>query len=181
MWRPRRTEPVVDWRRRIAASSAIHETSHAVLAASHPSRLKQNATGALMWLHPSTPDAGWASASGRKWRSRMEDAYRPQRAPSRSIPLPLPSRRRLAARDLHVARAPSRSRAPARGLAALALGGPGSCLSRSLAIAARAPGSEVVIGVTRKESGLEAHARVEIDRRPLSRTDPQGDEIARLH
>ena len=45
--------------------------------------------------------------------------------------------------------------------AALALGGPGSCLSRSLAIAARAPGSEVVIGVTRKESGLEAHAWVE--------------------
>jgi hypothetical protein len=65
--------------------------------------------------------------------------------------------------------------------AALALRGPGSCLSRSLAIAARAPRSEVVIGVAPKGSGLDAHAWIEIDRKPLSPTDPLGEEIARLH
>ena len=34
------------------------------MAALHPSRLERKATGALIWLHPSTPDMPWASASG---------------------------------------------------------------------------------------------------------------------
>ncbi len=55
----------------------------------------------------------------------------------------------------------------------------GTCLSRSLTIAARAPGSEVVIGVGRP-SALNAHAWVELDGKPLRATDPSGAEIARL-
>ena len=55
----------------------------------------------------------------------------------------------------------------------------GTCLSRALTIAARAPGSDVVIGVGRP-SELNAHAWVEIDGVPLAPTDPSGSEIARL-
>ena len=55
----------------------------------------------------------------------------------------------------------------------------GTCLSRALAVSARAPGSEVVIGV--KEPGaFEAHAWVELDGRPLRADDPRGQEITRL-
>ncbi len=57
----------------------------------------------------------------------------------------------------------------------------GSCLSRSLAIAARAPSSQVVIGVNlRATAALEAHAWLEIDGKPVDPDDPQGREIARL-
>ena len=55
----------------------------------------------------------------------------------------------------------------------------GTCLSRALTISARAPRSEVVIGVG-KPSALNAHAWVEIDGVPLRPTDPSGSEIVRL-
>jgi hypothetical protein len=55
----------------------------------------------------------------------------------------------------------------------------GTCLSRALTISARAPGSEVVIGVGRP-SELNAHAWVELDGVPLRPSDPRGAEIARL-
>ncbi len=55
----------------------------------------------------------------------------------------------------------------------------GTCLSRSLTIAARTPGSEVVIGVQRPGT-FSAHAWVEIDGKPLRDNDPSGAEIARL-
>ena len=55
----------------------------------------------------------------------------------------------------------------------------GSCLSRALTVAARAPGSDVIIGV--KEPGaFEAHAWVELEGQPLRPDDPRGEEIARL-
>jgi hypothetical protein len=74
----------------------------------------------------------------------------------------LPQRRSLAA----VRRAASRLRS-------------GTCLSRALTVSARAPGSEVVIGVGRP-SELNAHAWVELEGRPLRPDDPSGAEIARL-
>ena len=55
----------------------------------------------------------------------------------------------------------------------------GTCLSRALTISARAPGSEVVIGVGRP-SAFNAHAWVEIDGVPVRPTDPSGAELARL-
>lgn len=57
----------------------------------------------------------------------------------------------------------------------------GSCLSRALAIAARSPSADVVIGVQPEGgTGLYAHAWVEVDGRPLHPSDPGGREIARL-
>jgi hypothetical protein len=57
----------------------------------------------------------------------------------------------------------------------------GSCLSRSLAIAARAPSADVVIGVRPEgPAGLFAHAWLEVDGIPLRESDPAGREIARL-
>jgi hypothetical protein len=57
----------------------------------------------------------------------------------------------------------------------------GSCLSRALAIAARSPSADVVIGVRPEGgTGLYAHAWVEVDGKPLHPSDPGGSEIARL-
>ncbi len=57
----------------------------------------------------------------------------------------------------------------------------GTCLSRSLAMAARTPGADIVIGVTRGDGGaLVAHAWLEVDGAPLDPSDPVGREIARL-
>lgn len=55
----------------------------------------------------------------------------------------------------------------------------GTCLSRALAIAARAPDSEVVIGV-HPPGAFEAHAWVELSGAPLLSSDPRGAEIVRL-
>jgi hypothetical protein len=60
------------------------------------------------------------------------------------------------------------------------LRGPGSCLSRALAIAARSEASEVVIGVEWIDEKFHAHAWLEIDGAPLDPADPRGREIARL-
>lgn len=55
----------------------------------------------------------------------------------------------------------------------------GTCLSRSLTIAACLPGAEVVIGVDPKTAPL-AHAWVELDGVPLASEAPRGDVITRL-
>ncbi len=57
----------------------------------------------------------------------------------------------------------------------------GTCLSRSLAIAARLPDAQVVIGV-RKESGgaVRAHAWIELRGKPLVDGEVVGEELARL-
>jgi hypothetical protein len=57
----------------------------------------------------------------------------------------------------------------------------GTCLSRALAIAARLPNSEVVIGV--REGAvreIDAHAWVESNREPIDPSQVAGEEIARL-
>jgi hypothetical protein len=55
----------------------------------------------------------------------------------------------------------------------------GTCLTRSLAIAARLPGSEVVVGVSRAQgSPLRAHAWVEAQ--GLCIGEPEPTELARL-
>jgi Transglutaminase-like superfamily len=55
----------------------------------------------------------------------------------------------------------------------------GTCLSRSLAIAARLPNAEVVIGV-RRDSDVRAHAWVELAGKPLVESEVIGVELARL-
>ncbi len=61
------------------------------------------------------------------------------------------------------------------------LEGRGSCLARSIAIAARAPAAEVAIGVDPgRPEGFAAHASIEIDGKPLDSADPMGQVIARL-
>ena len=55
----------------------------------------------------------------------------------------------------------------------------GTCLSRAMTISARAPGSEVVIGV-QPPASFSAHAWVELGGAPLRADDPRGAEIARL-
>jgi hypothetical protein len=65
--------------------------------------------------------------------------------------------------------------------AARELEGRGSCLSRAMAIAARAPFADVVIGVRPEGGGdLFAHAWIEMDGEPLDPSHPAGREIARL-
>lgn len=64
--------------------------------------------------------------------------------------------------------------------AALALRLRGTCLSRALTVAARAPHADVVIGVRREHSSLLAHAWIELDDGPLFGSEPIGIEIARL-
>jgi hypothetical protein len=57
----------------------------------------------------------------------------------------------------------------------------GTCLSRSLAIAARLPNAEVVIGVRKEGAGdVRAHAWVELDGKPLIADEVVGEELARL-
>ncbi len=58
----------------------------------------------------------------------------------------------------------------------------GTCLSRSLALAARTPTADVVIGVApRKDAPLHAHAWVEMEGGPIDPSDVSGAPIARLH
>lgn len=57
---------------------------------------------------------------------------------------------------------------------------PGTCLTRALAISARTPGAEIVIGVQPAQEGVSAHAWIELDGNPLDPSAPRGDEIARL-
>lgn len=56
----------------------------------------------------------------------------------------------------------------------------GSCLTRSMTVAARLSGASVVIGIPRPRSRFGAHAWVEQDGRPLLTSDPKGGEIARF-
>ena len=64
---------------------------------------------------------------------------------------------------------------------AQALEGRGTCLSRALAIAARLPGADVVIGIAPPPTkGPFAHAWVEYRGRPLRASDATGVEIARI-
>jgi hypothetical protein len=57
----------------------------------------------------------------------------------------------------------------------------GTCLSRALAIAARAPQAEVVIGVApRSGQPLLAHAWLELAGEPVDASDVAGNEIVRL-
>lgn len=67
-------------------------------------------------------------------------------------------------------------------VAASALDGHGTCLSRALCVAARLPGASVVIGVGPggERTMVQAHAWVEMRGVPLRESDPRGEEIARL-
>lgn len=57
----------------------------------------------------------------------------------------------------------------------------GTCLSRSLALAARAPTADVVIGVTpHGQASIRAHAWIEMNGAPIDAADVAGAEIARL-
>jgi hypothetical protein len=61
------------------------------------------------------------------------------------------------------------------------LGRRGTCLSRSLAVAARAPTAEIVIGVSPNDTArFIAHAWLEIQGIAVDQREPQGIEIARL-
>ena len=63
----------------------------------------------------------------------------------------------------------------------VALARHGTCLSRALALAARTPTADVVIGVEpRKNAPLFAHAWVEMGGTPIDPADVAGDAIARL-
>jgi hypothetical protein len=68
-----------------------------------------------------------------------------------------------------------------RELSALERSGRGTCLSRSLSVAARLRGSRVVIGVARPEAkAFTAHAWVEIDGVPIRDEPVRTAELARL-
>jgi hypothetical protein len=56
----------------------------------------------------------------------------------------------------------------------------GTCLSRALAVAARTPGADVVIGVQPDQGALRAHAWLELSGEPVDQSAPAGCEIARL-
>jgi Transglutaminase-like superfamily len=57
----------------------------------------------------------------------------------------------------------------------------GTCLTRALALAARSPHADVIIGVKPNgRKGIDAHAWIEVDGMPLHSSDPSGEEIARL-
>jgi Transglutaminase-like superfamily len=65
--------------------------------------------------------------------------------------------------------------------AASSLSSRGTCLSRTLALAATAPDADVVIGVQPGgDRALSAHAWIEMEGRPLPSEHPLGQEIARL-
>ena len=58
----------------------------------------------------------------------------------------------------------------------------GTCLSRAVAVAARTPTADVVIGVEpRKDAPLFAHAWIEMNGSPIDPSDVAGTVIARLH
>jgi hypothetical protein len=73
-------------------------------------------------------------------------------------------------------------RSPEEARAALqAISKHGTCLSRSLAVAARAPAADVAIGVTpNKKASIFAHAWIEVDGAPLNPGDVVGSVIATL-
>jgi hypothetical protein len=54
----------------------------------------------------------------------------------------------------------------------------GSCLARSLAVAARVPSAQIAIGVEPRAGGLFAHAWVEMDGHPIDPAEPAGEVIA---
>ena len=56
----------------------------------------------------------------------------------------------------------------------------GTCPSRALAISARIPASQVVIGVS-SPGEFGAHAWVEVEGKPVGGTVAHGAEIARFH
>lgn len=59
--------------------------------------------------------------------------------------------------------------------------GRGSCLSRGLAVAARAPHADLVIGVAPPaRAGFFAHAWLELAGEPIDHAEVAGDEIARF-
>jgi hypothetical protein len=65
--------------------------------------------------------------------------------------------------------------------AAQELEGVGSCLTRALTIAARLPGSQIVLGTDGPTEGVfRAHAWVEWNLVVISSTPPSRGEIARL-
>lgn len=73
-------------------------------------------------------------------------------------------------------RTPDEARRVARTLASH-----GTCLSRSFAIAARAPSADVVIGVApRPNAPLLAHAWIEMDGNPVDPSEVMGKAIGRL-
>lgn len=66
--------------------------------------------------------------------------------------------------------------------AARAIARQGTCLSRALAVAARTPTADVVIGVEpRKDAPLFAHAWLEMNGVPIDPSEVAGTVIARLH
>jgi hypothetical protein len=75
---------------------------------------------------------------------------------------------------------PLRSAAEVR-IAMESISGRGTCLSRSLAIAARARNVDVVIGVDpRRAKGGFAHAWLEMAGEPVDPAEPTGEEIVRF-
>jgi len=59
--------------------------------------------------------------------------------------------------------------------------GRGTCLTRALAVAARAPAADVVIGIPpREDDRFVAHAWLELGGEPVDPAEVTGPEIARL-
>jgi hypothetical protein len=73
------------------------------------------------------------------------------------------------------------SRAAVRG-AAIRLSRRGTCLSRAMAIAARSPDVDIVIGLVPRNGAqrMLAHAWLELDGVPIDRGEVSGLEIARI-
>ena len=99
---------------------------------------------------------------------------------ARSLLHVMPPSRVLAVLRILSAKAPSlRTSEEARSHAKALRGG--SCLARSLAIAARTPTAQIAIGVEpRRGSRLFAHAWIEMDGRPIDPSEPAGEVIAHL-
>ncbi len=74
---------------------------------------------------------------------------------------------------------PRRTAAREIQLAFADLGTRGSCLSRCLAVAARAPSAQVILGV-RRDGAVAAHAWLDVDGAPLDPGHTEWREIARL-
>jgi hypothetical protein len=99
---------------------------------------------------------------------------------ARSLLFVLPPQRVLALLRSLAARAPAlRTPEQARSHAKELRGG--SCLARSLAVAARTPTAQIAIGVEpRGGARLFAHAWIEMDGQPIDPSEPAGEVIARL-